>query len=135
MDQKFVAVEGAPKKIEGCDIFTKSKQFIHVKNKGRSSQLSNWYAQGRISAQCFISDQQYREQLNAKIIEGFGESCFDPVEKPNTSDYEVVFALIDTKSGEVCDTLPFFSLLNLMLNVIELERMHFNYSVVKIKRT
>ena len=30
MDQYLISVEGGPKKIEACDIFTKEKQLIHI---------------------------------------------------------------------------------------------------------
>lgn len=134
MDCELVSVNNGPKKIEACDIFTRNKQFIHVKNKSQSSQLSHLFAQGRISAECFISDEEFRKQISDKAEVEFGYSLFDFSVKPNTNEYEVVYAIIDDKESDLVTKLPFFSKVNLMLTVQELDRMHFKYSVCLIKR-
>ncbi|MCL2313547.1 MAG: TIGR04141 family sporadically distributed protein [Firmicutes bacterium] len=134
MDCKLVSVSSGRKEIEACDIFTINKQFIHVKNKGKSAQLSHLFSQGKISAQCFVSDEDFRKQVYEKIKDKLGESVLDPANKPKTNEYEVIFAIIDSNIQPVCDSLPFFSLLNLMATAQELERMHVKCSVIKIFR-
>ncbi|MGI6239476.1 MAG: DUF6119 family protein, partial [Christensenellales bacterium] len=129
MDQKFHSVEGGPKKIEACDLFSKKKQFIHVKNKGKSAQLSHLFAQGKISAQCFISDEAYRKQVADRVNNYFGHLIFDYKNKPAPDEYEVIYVIIDKNASAVVDTLPFFSLVNLMLAVQELSRMRVKCSV------
>ena len=49
MDRKLLSVENGPKQIEACDIFTRDKKMIHVKNKGQSAQLSHLFSQGKVS--------------------------------------------------------------------------------------
>lgn len=134
MDKKLVAVEGSPKKIEACDLFTKDKKFIHVKNKGQSAQLSHLFAQGKISAECFVSDESFRKQVSDIAIEKFGEEAFDYRAKPQSNEYEVVYAIIDDKESSLTKKLPFFSKVNLMLTVQELDRMHFKCSVCLVKK-
>lgn len=134
MDQKLVSVESGPKKIEACDIFTVDKQLIHVKNKGQSSQLSHLFSQGKVSAQCFISDENYRKQVSDIAEKEYGKQIFNYRDKPQSNEYEVVYAIIDDKDSSLNKKLPFFSLVNLMLTAIELERMHFKYSVCLVKR-
>ncbi len=134
MDKKFVSVLGGPKQIEACDIFTKNKQFIHVKNKHQSAQLSHLFAQGKISAECFISDEEFRKQVATIADEEFGTSVFDYKQKPHSNEFEVVYAIIDDKDSKLEDKLPFFSKVNLMLTAQELDRMHFKYSVCLIKK-
>lgn len=134
MDKKLVAVKGGSKKIEACDIFTKNKQFIHVKNKCRSSLLSHLFAQGRVSAECFISDAQYREQVFNIASEKFSDEVFNYREKPKASEYEVVYVIIDNKIDKIENRLPFFSLVNLMLTVQNLDRMHMRYSIKIVKK-
>lgn len=134
MDKRLVSVLGGPKQVEACDIFTKNKQFIHVKNKGQSAQLSHLFAQGKISAECFISDEDYRRQVAEKVNKEFGTTIFDYTQKPKSNEYEVVYAIIDDKDSKLEDKLPFFSKVNLMLTAQELERMHFKYSVCLIKK-
>ena len=134
MDCKLVSVTGGKKQIEACDIFTKEKQFIHIKNKGKSAQLSHLFSQGKVAAQCFVSDKAFRNQVYEKIVSKLGEKIFTPADRPKPNEYEVVFAIIDNNVHPVCDSLPFFSLLNLMLTAQDLERMHIKCSVVKIKK-
>ncbi len=134
MDCRLISVAGSPKKIEACDIFTKDKQFIHIKNKGQSAQLSHLFAQGKISAECFISDESFREQVSRIATEKFGSPIFDYTVKPRSNEYEIVYAIIDDKDSELVEKLPFFSKVNLMLTIQELDRMHFRSSVCLIKR-
>ena len=134
MDKIMVAVENGPKKVEACDIFTKRKEFIHVKNKSQSSQLSHLFSQGRVSAQCFMSDEFFRKQVSEIAENEFSEQIFDYTCKPSSNEYEVVYAIIDNRNSSINEMLPFFSLVNLMLAAQELDRMHFKYSVCLVKR-
>ncbi len=133
-DQKMIAVEGGPKKIESCDLFTRDKRFIHVKNKGQSAQLSHLFAQGRVSAECFASDEKFRKQISEIATKEFGSPVFDYTQKPSSNEYEVVYAIIDDKDSDLVNKLPFFSKVNLMLTAQELDRMHFRYSVCLVKK-
>ena len=133
MDKKMVGVENGPKKIEACDIFTTNKQLIHVKNKGQSSQLSHLFSQGKISAECFASDEEFRRQVEEIAYEKFGNHIFDYTKKPKSSEYEIIYAIID-KPGASVDDLPFFSKVNLMITAQELDRMHFNYSLCFVEK-
>ena len=133
-DCKLISAAGSPKKIEACDIYTKNKQFIHVKNKGQSAQLSHLFAQGKVSAECFSSDESFRKQIADIASEKFGIEPFDSSVKPNSNEYEIIYAIIDDKDSDMNAKLPFFSKVNLMLTAQELDRMHFKYSVCLIKR-
>ena len=134
MDKKLVSVEGGPKQIEACDLFSKDKKFIHVKNKGQSAQLSHLFSQGKVSAECFASDEKYRKQVSDLVIAKFGDTIFDYTAKPQSNEFEVVYAIIDEKESSLEDKLPFFSKVNLMLAVQELDRMHFSCSVCLVKK-
>lgn len=132
MDKKLVGVNGGVRQIEACDIFTENKQFIHVKNRSSSAQLSHLFAQGRVSAECFISDEEYRKQVYDKIKDKLGNKIFNYRKKPSSNEYEVIYAIIAKNMGPIEENLPFFSLVNLMLSVQELDRMHIKYSVKMI---
>lgn len=133
-DCKLQSVLGGPKKIEVCDIFTKQKQFVHVKNKGQSAQLSHLFAQGKISAECFTSDEHFRRQVMDVAVKKFGEEPFDASIKPGSEEFEVVYAIIDDKDSDLNSKLPFFSKVNLMLTAQELNKMHYKYSVCLVKK-
>lgn len=134
MDKKLVAVEGGPKKIEACDLFAKDKKLIHVKNKGQSAQLSHLFAQGKISAECFVSDEGFRKQISDIVTDKFGEKVFNYSAKPKPNEFEIVYAIIDDKESSLINKLPFFSKVNLMLTIQQLERMYFKISVCLVKK-
>ena len=135
MDKRLISVKGGKKQIEACDIFTKNKEFIHVKNKYSSSALSHLFFQGKVSAKCFMSDEVYRENVYNIVKDKLGNEIFDFRYKPNANEYEVVYAIIDEKEkGTISERLPFFSLVNLMQAVQELDSMNMRLSVAFIKR-
>ncbi len=133
-DKKLNSVEYGPKSVEACDLFTKNKQFIHVKNRGYSSQLSHLFAQGRVSAECFASDESFRKQVSNKAKRRFGVELFDPSKKLQSDEFEVVYAIIHKKTENLISTLPFFSKVNLMMTAQELDRMHYKYSICPVQK-
>ena len=64
----------------------------------------------------------------------FGDEVFDYHKKPESGEYEVVYAIIDENIGKIEDRLPFFSKVNLMLSVQELDRMHMKYTIMMIEK-
>ena len=134
MDRKLISVENGPKQIEACDLFARSKKMIHVKNKGQSAQLSHLFSQGKVSAECFVSDMAFRKQVSDIITQKFGTTIFDYTQKPQSNEFEIIYAIIDTKDSSIEAKLPFFSRVNLMITAQELDRMHFKFSVCLIKK-
>ncbi len=56
MDKKNIPYGGGYSRIEFCDLFSKSKQMIHVKRYGGSSVLSHLFNQGLVSGECTPQD-------------------------------------------------------------------------------
>ncbi len=92
------------------------------------------FAQGKVSAECFVSDKSFRKQVLEIAIKKFGSEPSDASVRPMSNEYEVVYAIIDDKDSDIKAKLPFFSKVNLMLTAQELERMHFKFSICLIKR-
>ena len=105
LDTKTVMFGGGMSKIEVCDLLSDTKQFIHVKNHIKSATLSHLFAQGTVSAQCF-RDSRFRD-LAKKKCEPSHAPLFDG--DPMPKDYEVIFAIISSSTGDIRDALPFFS--------------------------
>ena len=127
MDKKFFRAEETRSDIEACDLFSKDKQFIHVKFKTRSSLLSHLFAQGRVSYQCFLSDVQYRRDVIERINTEFGETVLEP--DGDISGFEVVYAIVTKKTGQLSEILPFFSAVTLMQSAKALSAMRVKFSV------
>ena len=52
----------------------------------------------------------------------------------NQNEFEIVYAIISKKVEPLEKALPFFSMVNLMMSVQELDRMHMRYSVKIIQK-
>jgi len=135
LDQENIKCRGARTPIEACDLFTRQNQFIHIKRWSRSSNLSHLFAQGCVSAESFLADDVFREELQKKINRlNTGDRIIIPSIRPATRGYEVIYAMIDNREGWPL-SLPFFSLLNLVLATERLGRIGFDYSISQIKST
>jgi uncharacterized protein (TIGR04141 family) len=109
MDRKFIMHGGGHNKIEFCDIFTGDKKIVHIKKYGGSSILNHLFAQGVVSSELFVSDEDFRVKLNQELPNGY--KLADVHDRPNASDYEIVYAII-SKSTNPLD-IPFFSKVSL----------------------
>jgi uncharacterized protein (TIGR04141 family) len=135
MDSILIPCDSARDKIELCDLFTESGQFIHIKSKKDSSTLSHLFAQGRISAESLLQDKKFRGKVRQLITKEKRDLArYFPDTKPNPSDYEVVFAFIDKSAKQLPESLPFFTKLNFMQTTKVLSLLGFKVSKIKIKK-
>lgn len=136
MDRKMIYHGGANQKIEFCDLLTKNRKLIHVKHYGASSVLSHLFSQGLVSGELLLSDEEFREKLNKKLDELDEEPDYklpDTTEKPKTSDYEIVFAIISKSDGEL--DIPFFSKVNIKNVKKQLDMLGYKVSLLKVETT
>jgi uncharacterized protein (TIGR04141 family) len=135
-DKDNKKAKGARTAIEPCDLFSNSRQFIHVKRKLRSSSLSHLFAQGAISAETFLSDEKFRKDVKKSIEKknpALAHLLGDPKDRPDPSQYEVVFAVIAPPTREKWpQALPFFSQLNLDRTATRLKLLGFRVTLHRI---
>lgn len=118
MDRKNISYGGGPSRIEFCDLLTKDNDIIHVKRYGGSSVLSHLFWQGVVSGELFLAEEDFRKKVNEKLDES--HKLANPEEKPQASEYKVIFAII-SKSEKTLE-LPFFSKVSLRNTLRRLER-------------
>lgn len=134
-DQDFVKTDAYRSKVEVCDILAKAeKEFVHVKFKSSSATLSHLFAQGRISCNLLASDIVFRRNFRTKLKSHGIPIKFVPEKQDDfdPSKFTVTFAIIADGNKDFTESLPFFSLLNFILTVTELRRMHFKVKMKKI---
>ena len=130
MDRDLVGQGGS--KIEFCDIYTRDRQFVHVKKYSGSSVLSHLFFQGSVSAHNFF-DLDFRKKVNQKLR---AEFKVPEVESIQASDYEVVFAIAkDNLPERTHPDIPFFSIVSFKTVATELKRFGFKVSIKGINRT
>ncbi len=121
-------------KIEVCDIFTKERQFVHVKQKTKSATLSHLFAQGFVSLQGFLYDAKFRSETRSKLESLDPQlAALIPVDKAaDTQEFEVVYAIMTNPTSNLPAELPFFSRLNLMKVGEQIRRAGCRVSVLRI---
>lgn len=112
LDQKLVMYGGERSRFEVCDILTNDRAFIHAKHMKGSSTLSHLWAQGTVSAEAFISEDEARLRIRTLLPDS--QVDIVPVERPNPREYSVVYLLINAEVGCPWKSLPFFSKVALM---------------------
>ena len=130
MDQKNISYGGGYSKIEFCDLFTNDKKIIHVKQYSGSSVLSHLFAQGMVSGELFIYDNDFRLEVNKKLPSS--HKFIDTTIKPNSGEYEILYAIIYPKNKDF--EIPFFSKVNLRNAKRRLETFGYNVSLIKINK-
>lgn len=109
MDRKNITHGGGHSSVEFCDLLTSDKKLVHIKMYSGSSQLSHLFAQGVVSGELFLQDENFRRKLNEKLPDS--HKLPDITVRPNPAEHEVIFAVI-SKSANPLD-IPFFSKVSL----------------------
>lgn len=136
MDERLVACAGGQGRIEVCDLFSSDSQFIHVKRRLRSATLSHLFAQGTVSGEAFVRDAEFRRGARERVAASHPTLApLFPEDRPNPSDYEVVYAIIAAATDNWPLSLPFFSQLHLRQASQRLQALGYNVSLLLIPLT
>jgi uncharacterized protein (TIGR04141 family) len=129
MDRKVVLFGGGASRIEFCDLLSSDRDIIHVKRYSGSSVLSHLFNQGSAAAELYASDASFRQLINEHLPGGL--KLGNVAQRPNTSDYRIVYAIISSEKGDGL-TLPFFSRLSLRQAVRRLRGYGYRVCITKI---
>ena len=130
MDKKFVYYGGGQNKFEVCDVFVDKQDFIHVKRFRGSACLSHLFQQGHNSAFLLRTENEFLKKANKELPAGWKFNETIPI---NTSEYEVVFAVISRAKKKVRDVFPFFSKVSLQQVYKQLKAYGYKVSIAKIE--
>jgi uncharacterized protein (TIGR04141 family) len=117
-------------KVEACDLFSRDKQFIHVKHYGKSSVLSHLFAQGLTSGRLIQLDSEFRRKVKKKLKTPFAD-LIKVDARPAEKEFTVVYGIISDDPAEKL-SLPFFSRVNLNNTVKTLRGFGYNVELLKI---
>jgi uncharacterized protein (TIGR04141 family) len=132
MDRQLIFHGGGQSKFEFCDLYSTTKEMIHVKRYGGSSgPLSHLFSQGLNSAQMWLGDIAFRKKVNARLPSSHKVS--DSSKKPDASGFPVVFAVVSRSAKDIDKSLPFFSRLALRNAARQLQMLGYPVTLVKIK--
>lgn len=136
LDKKLIKSSRTTTPIEFCDLATLDRKLIHVKHrKCQSAGLSHLFAQGAVSAEVLLGDREFRKKARSKL------KAVDPVlanlvplNKVKSSDFEIVFLVLDDSAADVKAALPFFSKVNLARTFEGLSQRGFAVSICGVGR-
>jgi uncharacterized protein (TIGR04141 family) len=141
LDAKIKRPGGAASGIELCDVFSDQGEFVHVKRRSRSATLSHLFAQGSVSAQTFLGDGHFRDEIRrlvqGQLPDGSEDKWLDlhpsgDEHVDRTRGYRVTYAVITNSSKSGVDWLPFFSKLNLKQHGSQLRNLGFEVAVIRV---
>jgi uncharacterized protein (TIGR04141 family) len=107
MDQEFIFVGGIRAKMEFCDIYSSSKEIIHVKRYGGSSLLGHLFNQGLISGEHLRLDDEFLKKLNAKLPASHRLDIENKTPR-NVKPFKIIFAIVSEDQKEGLH-IPFFA--------------------------
>lgn len=131
MDGDLISHGGGSSRIEFCDLYTDTRQMIHVKRHGASKVLSHLFHQGGVSSSLWLGDPAFRVKVNAKLPSS--HQLANPAKRPNPEDYHIVFAVVDDQNEPIDRRLPFFSRLSLRNVAKQLCGAGYRVSLVRIE--
>ena len=129
MDKKNISYGGGPNRVEFCDLYTDTRDIIHVKRYGGSNVLSHLFAQGTVSGELFSTQVDFRYAVNQRLPES--HQIDDHTKHPSPEEYHVIFAVVSNQFGDEL-SLPFFSRLNLRAAARRLRGYGYRVSIAKI---
>lgn len=132
-DKKLIYYGGSNSKVELCDLFTKDRQFLHVKRYAGSGVLSHLFNQGLVSAETLVSSSEFREK--ARAVLPASHRILVPVARPDPQKFEVVYGIVGRKRKHrsLSELLPFFSRVTLRRTAQRLDAFGFKCTVVWIE--
>jgi uncharacterized protein (TIGR04141 family) len=105
VDADMVRHGGGRSSIEFCDLYSLTRDMIHIKRYSGSGVLSHLFSQASVSGQLFKSDTEFRRKVNTKLPAS--HRLADPKTPIPQGDYRVVIAIVGGPGS--CTQLPFFS--------------------------
>lgn len=104
MDAKNIVLPSEPGAVEFCDLYSSTRQIIHVKRYGHAPVLSHLFHQGVVSGDLFRGESRFRTEVESRLQGAF--KFPDPLAPPRQDEYEVIFAIISRKPRPL--RLPIF---------------------------
>jgi len=136
MDRATVIARHGTTPVEVCDLLSRDGHLIHIKRKLGSQALSHLFAQGYVSAELLVSDNDFRRGAATRVSEIAGDRAaeFPRLDGAVRPPMEVVYGVIAQwfSNDSIASRLPFFSKVNLRRHVQELIGRGFAVSFARI---
>jgi uncharacterized protein (TIGR04141 family) len=112
LDAKNLRYGGGSSQVEFCDVITPTRQLYFVKKYSSSSVLSHLFSQGFVSGELLAFDQKFRDDVRTTVLPSSLKSLV-PASRLKTSDFEIIYFMIQKNLKPNKVRLPFFSKITL----------------------
>jgi len=109
LDAKNINHGGGYSKIEFCDVISDKNELLYVKKYSGSATLSHLFAQGFVSCELLLKDDDFKRKVIA-LLPASAKSII-PVSPINPNQFKVNYVIISKKKKKM--NLPFLSKVNL----------------------
>lgn len=125
-DKNLIKLDEPYQRVEVCDVLTPANLLICVKKMTRSSTLSHLFAQGSVSADLLMGDDNYKSQI-VKIAsdKGMTINLSEPVPT-------IVYAIATKKQESLHKSIFLFSAIHLLKNARIIKRLGLHVAIAKI---
>ena len=123
--------------IEPCDFFSDKMEFIHLKDGHSSGPISHLWSQGAVSAECFVSDEEFRYKLREKvksINDRFKVHLPKGSEELIRKNYCVIYGIMRKRYRDGSIGLPFFSKVSLQSEVEKIRSFGIRVAIELIEK-
>jgi uncharacterized protein (TIGR04141 family) len=128
--------------VEPCDVFTRDRNFVHVKRMTGSAAMSHLFAQALVGARLFLSTREYRDYLRDKLAATPGLPALIPTARPVPGEHTVTLAIVSPDprptAGEwphVGLSVPFLARTFLFHVAGQIEEMDFRLEMARVPVT
>jgi uncharacterized protein (TIGR04141 family) len=128
LDKDNFPIPRPNQKVEICDLLTAQKQLICVKRLRRSPSLSHLFAQGVVSAQLLVEDEERYQPAVVNYLRELEPSA----DFGARDDWTIVYAIATERPGRLAEVMPFFSKVNLDRAARGLRAIGVNVALVKV---
>lgn len=138
LDQQKINPKGVKyANLEPCDFFSNQKYFIHLKDGHSSGPISHLWMQGVVSAEAFIADPKFRQDLRQKVKKlkpGFEAHLPMATQDPVRANYKIIFGIMRQPYKDGTLGLPFFSKVSLRAAAERIQQFGFPVAINLIRK-
>jgi len=136
LDRQTVLPSNAASRIEFCDLLSVDGHIIHVKKRSSSATLSHLFSQASVSCDVFLQDSSVRNDVAGKLkkMKKKAHAKLMTKERPDSSKYHVVYAVLAKEGKKWPPELPFFSAVNLLHHASRIQNLGFKVTLQHVKQ-
>lgn len=142
IDRSTARYEDEEGGVEPCDVFTKDRNFVHVKRMTGSAAMSHLFAQALVGARLFLSTREYRDYIRGRLAANPDLAALIPTGRPVPSEHIVTLGIVSPEPRPTTGdwphiglSVPFLARTFLFHVASQIEEMDFRLEMARVPVT